>query len=79
MATTSPAAARPADRPLLGVLLIIAFCILAPLGDAMGKLLGAMPLGQLLLARYAIQAGLLLPLVYAGGQIARALAAGLAA
>ena len=68
MATTSPAAARPADRPLLGVLLIIAFCILAPLGDAMGKLLGAMPLGQLLLARYAIQAGLLLPLVYAGGQ-----------
>ncbi len=34
----------------------------------MGKLLGALPLGQLLLARYAIQAILLLPLVYAGGK-----------
>ena len=56
------------DRPLLGVVLIIAFCVLAPLGDAMGKLLGALPLGQLLLARYAIQAALLLPLVYAGGR-----------
>lgn len=57
-----------ADRPLLGVLLVIAFCILAPLGDAMGKLLGVLPLGQLLLARYAIQAALLLPLVYASGR-----------
>ena len=68
MTTVSPAAPVVADRPLLGVLLVIAFCILAPLGDAMGKLLGAMPLGQLLLARYAIQAVLLLPLVHAGGR-----------
>jgi drug/metabolite transporter (DMT)-like permease len=34
----------------------------------MGKLLGALPLGQLLLARYAVQAILLLPLVYASGK-----------
>ena len=58
---------QASDRPLLGVLLIVAFCILAPLGDAMGKLLGALPLGQLLLVRYAVQAALLLPLVYASG------------
>ncbi len=68
MTTTSlPAPALPADRPLRGVLLVIAFCILAPLGDAMAKLLGEMPLGQLLLARYGIQAALLVPLVWAGG------------
>jgi drug/metabolite transporter (DMT)-like permease len=65
---TAAPSVQAADRPLLGVLLIIAFCILAPLGDAMGKLLGALPLGQLLLARYAIQAILLLPLVYASGK-----------
>ena len=63
---TSTATQAP-DRPLLGVVLIVAFCILAPLGDAMGKLLGALPLGQLLLVRYAVQAALLLPLVYASG------------
>lgn len=68
---TTAAGSPSTDRPLLGVLLIIAFCILAPLGDAMGKLLGALPLGQLLLARYAIQAALLLPLVWAGGQTLR--------
>ena len=59
MATVAPAAT--VDRPFVGVVLIIIFCVLAPLGDAIGKLLGAMPLGQPLLARYAIQAALLLP------------------
>ena len=28
------------DRPLLGILLMIGFCILAPMGDSIAKLLG---------------------------------------
>ena len=47
---------------------MVAFCVLAPMGDAIAKLLGALPLGQVLLARYALQAVLLLPLVYATGR-----------
>ena len=53
-----------ADRPVFGILLIIGFCILAPIGDGIAKLLGGLvPLGQLLLIRFAVQALLLLPLV----------------
>jgi drug/metabolite transporter (DMT)-like permease len=52
----------PADRPLLGILLMIGFCALAPLGDAIAKLIGGtFPLVQLLLARFAVQSLLLLP------------------
>lgn len=52
------------DRPVLGILLMLGFCILAPFGDAVAKLLGeTMPLGQLLLVRFAVQAALLLPIV----------------
>lgn len=68
---TAAAPVLPADRPLLGVLLVVLFCILAPLGDATGKLLGALPLALLLLARYGIQAVLLVPIVAAtGGSLA---------
>ncbi len=60
-----------ADRPFVGVVLIIGFCMLAPLGDSFAKLLGeTIPLGQLLLIRFGIQAVLLLPaLIYAGRTI----------
>lgn len=52
------------DRPLFGILLMTGFCVLAPLGDAIAKLLGAtIPLMQLLLVRFAVQALLLLPLI----------------
>ncbi len=52
------------DRPLLGILLMLGFCVLAPLGDSMAKVLGeTIPLGQLLLVRFGVQAVLLLPLV----------------
>lgn len=52
-----------ADRPLLGVLLMLGFCALAPVGDAMAKVLGdTVPLAQLLLARFAVQAAILAPL-----------------
>ncbi|MFD3191366.1 DMT family transporter [Sedimentitalea sp. HM32M-2] len=52
------------DRPVLGILLMLGFCILAPFGDAVAKLLGeTIPLVQLLLVRFAVQAALLLPIV----------------
>ncbi len=60
-----------ADRPLVGVLLMIGFCMTAPAGDAIAKVLGALPLGQVLAARYAMQAVILLPLVFATGRSLR--------
>ena len=52
------------DRPILGIALMLGFCILAPLGDALAKVLGAtIPLGQLVLVRFCVQALLLIPLV----------------
>ncbi len=52
------------DRPVLGVLLMLGFCIVAPVGDAVAKLLGQeVPLGELLLVRFAFQAAVLIPLV----------------
>ena len=52
------------DRPVLGILLMLGFCLLAPLGDSIAKLLGdTIPLGQLLLVRYLVQLLVLLPMV----------------
>ena len=54
-----------ADRPALGIFLMIGFCTLAPTGDAIAKLLGeTIPLGQLLFARFFAQIVLLLPIVW---------------
>ena len=51
------------DRPYLGLLLMIGFCVLAPLGDGIAKLLGdSVPLVQILAVRFAIQAGVLVAL-----------------
>lgn len=56
------------DRPFLGILLMIGFCAVAPLGDATAKILGStIPLVQLLVARFAMQAVLFLPLILAAG------------
>ncbi|HSG56576.1 MAG TPA: DMT family transporter, partial [Paracoccaceae bacterium] len=53
-----------ADRPLLGIILMLGFCAVAPMGDAVAKLLGqSVPLGQVVLIRFAVQALLLIPLV----------------
>ena len=53
------------DRPFLGIILMLGFCVLAPLGDAMAKLLGEeMSIGFLVFVRFAIQALLLFPLVW---------------
>ena len=69
---TSIAATPAADRPFLGILLMLGFCTLAPLGDSMAKLLGdAIPLGMLLLVRFAIQPVVLIPVTWAmGGSLA---------
>ncbi len=53
------------DRPFLGVLLMLGFCVLAPLGDAMAKLLGEeMSVGFLVFVRFGVQVALLMPLVW---------------
>lgn len=60
------------DNPLLGILLMIGFCVVAPMGDAVAKLLGeSQPLGQMLIIRFAVQFVLLLPLVALTGRIWR--------
>ena len=57
------------DRPVLGILLMLGFCIVAPLGDAVAKLLGPrVEIGELLLVRFALQAVILVPLVAATGR-----------
>ena len=56
------------DRPVLGIVLMLGFCVVAPLGDAVVKMLGAsVPVLQLLLLRFGIQAAILLPVVAARG------------
>ncbi|MDE4131838.1 DMT family transporter [Phaeobacter sp. QD34_3] len=60
------------DRPLLGIVLMLGFCVLAPLGDAVAKLLGGhMPLGMLIFVRFAAQVILLVPLVWGGQRLWR--------
>ena len=57
------------DRPVLGILLMLGFCVVAPLGDAVTKLLGGhIGILHLLLVRFALQALLLWPLVLATGR-----------
>lgn len=44
---------------------MMGFCIIAPVGDAVAKLLGAsVPLGQVVLIRFAVQALILIPIVW---------------
>ena len=56
------------DRPFVGILFMIGFCFMAPLGDAFAKILGGqVPLLLLVAARFGIQAALVLPfLVHSG-------------
>lgn len=51
---------------------MLAFCVLAPLGDSLAKLLGdTVPLGVLILVRFGVQAAILLPIVFWSGQTLR--------
>lgn len=61
-----------ADRPVLGMMLMLGFCLLAPLGDGMAKWLGdSVPLLQLVAARFAVQAAVLVPLALGTGRSLR--------
>lgn len=52
-----------ADRPVLGILLMLGFCVVAPLADALAKLLGeTVSVGQLVAFRMIIQVALLWPI-----------------
>lgn len=60
------------DRPFLGILLMLAFCVLAPLGDSLAKILGAyVSIGMLLALRFAFQALVLLPVIWWAGMSLR--------
>lgn len=53
------------DRPFLGILLMLGFCILAPLGDATAKLLAQdMSVGFLVFVRFAAQAAIFIVLIW---------------
>ncbi len=57
------------DRPILGIALMLGFCIVAPLGDAVAKLLGnSVPIAQIVFVRFAIQGLILAPLVWYTGR-----------
>jgi drug/metabolite transporter (DMT)-like permease len=67
--TDSPRLPVHVDRPLLGIVLMLGFCTVVPFADALAKLLGAdLPLVQLILVRFGIQALLLTPLALAMGR-----------
>ena len=52
------------DRPLIGLLFVFVFCLLAPLGDAVVKVVGVgAPLMMLMLSRFVFQTVSLFPLV----------------
>lgn len=51
------------DRPFLGIILMLAFCVLAPLGDSFAKVLGeTIALGVLVFTRFVVQVVILLPI-----------------
>jgi drug/metabolite transporter (DMT)-like permease len=57
------------DRPVLGLGLMLGFCLLAPMSDAMSKTLAAEhAVMQIVLARFFVQAVVLIPLVRATGR-----------
>jgi drug/metabolite transporter (DMT)-like permease len=60
------------DRPLLGVLLMVGFAIIAPGMDAFAKLASAtIPVGQILAFRFGVQSLLLLPVAMMIGALAK--------
>jgi drug/metabolite transporter (DMT)-like permease len=56
------------DKPLLGILLMLGFCLTAPFADGLAKLAGAVvPVGVVLLARFVMQVVIMGPLTLALG------------
>ncbi|MFN4128644.1 MAG: DMT family transporter [Paracoccaceae bacterium] len=59
---------RQPDRILPGVVLMLAFCVLAPLLDVSAKLAAAtVPVGQIVTARFVVQGALMLPVILVMG------------
>ena len=57
------------DRPTLGILLMVGFCLIIPMADAFAKLAGTLlPLAVLLLARLFCQGAIMSGLVLAAGK-----------
>ena len=62
-------AAMRQDRPLLGIVLMLGFCVIAPLADAVAKLIAdTVPLAELVFFRFAVQAAVLVPLMLLTGR-----------
>ena len=62
----APSAPPAPDRPALGMALMLGFCCAAPMSDALSKLAaGTLPVIQIVLIRFVVQAGVLAPLVAA--------------
>lgn len=60
------------NRHSLGILLMVAFSLIAPMMDACAKLIGdAIAVGQVVAVRFGVQAALLLPLAYLLGWLHR--------
>lgn len=60
------------DRPTLGIALMLGFCVVAPMGDAIAKILSnKVALGQLLLVRFGVQAVVLIPIIAVTGRVWR--------
>lgn len=60
--------ARHPDRILPGILLMLVFCLLAPLLDVSAKLAAAsIPVGQIVTARFLVQGVLMVPVILALG------------
>lgn len=63
---------RQPDRILVGVALMLAFCLFAPLLDVAAKLASAtIPVGQIVTARFLVQGALMLPVLLVMGQAVR--------
>lgn len=55
---------RHADRPVLGILFMVGFCVTAPVMDALAKLTPHdIPVAQILAARFGVQVLILMPVV----------------
>ena len=60
------------DRPYIGIGLMLGFCLIAPMGDAVAKLLGdSVPMAQVILVRFGLQAVMLIPLIWMTGRMWR--------
>lgn len=61
-----------ADRPYLGILLMLVFCVLVPLADGLGKLaIATMPVIQVVAVRFIAQTVMLVPFSLATGRSLR--------